>query len=261
MENPNMVAPAAPQAPAAPAAPVAPVAVAPPAPVAVDPNVAQTVVAPIAVPVAAPVVPAAPTAPAAPIAVAPAPVAAPIAAPVAAPVAAAPMPTPVPVGQAPAPMIQPIVGNIGGEFDSAVAGVDYSQVDDSGGLVPSHYPGPDGKPGDQKIIYEGQIMSVKNEKTKDGSPMAKVKIQIVWPREHAGVTLIDNLVAQENTQWKVKSFYKAIGFLDASGRVAAPIAQSIGRVLAFTTKQEEYNNITRSKIDGTYQAATNVAVG
>lgn len=257
-----MAAPIAPQAPVAPVAPQAPVA--PAAPVAVAAPAApvapqQPVYAadPGAQVAAAPVQPVAP-APAPPVAVAPAPpvavapVAAPQMAPVAAPVAQAP---------APAPAMAPILPAGGGDaFSNSIAAVDYNTIDDSGGLVPSHYTKQDGTQGD-KIVYEAIIQDIKQSTTEKGSPMATVKLVITYPPHGRGVALYDNLIAQENTQWKVKSFFKALGLIDPSGRVTVPITQTIGRVVAFTTTQDEYNNVTRSKVAGTFQVATQTPVG
>lgn len=136
-------------------------------------------------------------------------------------------------------------------------GIDFTQVADSGRVLPPLHP--NGTP----IDYEGEIISAEWRQNDKGQDYPALEIKTTFPVQFAGVTIFDNISLGETSQWKSKSLMRATDTLSEDGQtfIAAGIEEWEGHIVGFQINNEEYTNpktgktYTNNRVKGAYATA------
>lgn len=231
---------------------------------------------------ATPPMPAAPAAPPTelqgqynyPVQAQPAPAPAPMAAPpmpsvaMPAPPAAVPMPAAPPlVRQAPPPVaIPPIQVPAVGGIDTGAMINQAINAGNAGSLGAINFAGVETSVNrllPNNLQYEAIITKAVEGKAANGNAQLVITLRITHAMStdgqvvnaYRGTTLTDFLSYQDSALWRVKSLLEACELCTPEGRFAGQsVNDFVDYIVAFRVADSEWNNVTRSKVSGTYSA-------
>lgn len=102
--------------------------------------------------------------------------------------------------------------------------------------------------------YTVRIADAELGETKAGAPRVSLYLEIL-SGPYAGQTVVDRLVIQENTRWRVVAFLKAIGISAKKVQMNIQFNQIIGKRMDVQVVDNEYNGSVSSQVKAYAPAA------
>lgn len=128
-----------------------------------------------------------------------------------------------------------------------IVSVDFSGTDSRGGAKGSrsyHFP-----PNDYAAKVKSAELAKSSEKE---TPEVKV-VYVVTKGKYKGKTIIDDLYLTKKALWRVRQTWEAAGIKVPSSKVKLNPAKIVGKEVAITIDDDEYENKVRSRVVDTYK--------
>lgn len=109
--------------------------------------------------------------------------------------------------------------------------------------------------------YDFEVTSITSKISQgSGNKVYYIKLKVTEGYAEAGKEIMDNITMTEKSLWKFKSFCRAAGLLSNEGTfIGTGLDSFIGTIVSGKVKTEPWDGVDRSKIDGSYKIAENIA--